>query len=190
MKEINKKIFAVPVIVLCSLLLSCSTEKVGSFNNTSSYYSIKEKPQNENTGISDIHCPENIEASMEKIPDLIPQREKEIVLIPKPVRKASRIPRSGAGIPIEEKKNIISEPVKKISKEDKKEIRRVFKEHSSHKTNVIGKLLLVIFAIVLPPLAVALVDGLSGPFWLDLLLTILFYLPGIIYALYRVLRTG
>ncbi len=48
-------------------------------------------------------------------------------------------------------------------------------------------LLLVIIAILLPPLAVLLVDGLTAPFWLDLLLTLLFYFPGLIYALFRIL---
>jgi uncharacterized membrane protein YqaE (UPF0057 family) len=48
--------------------------------------------------------------------------------------------------------------------------------------------ILVLLAIFIPPLAVLLVDGLKLPFWLDLLLTLLFILPGIIYALYRVLK--
>ena len=49
-------------------------------------------------------------------------------------------------------------------------------------------LLLVILAILLPPLAVALHEnGINGKFWLDLLLTLLFYLPGLIYALIVVL---
>jgi len=49
-------------------------------------------------------------------------------------------------------------------------------------------LLLVILAILLPPLAVALHEhGINGRFWLDLLLTLLFYLPGLIYALIVIL---
>lgn len=48
-------------------------------------------------------------------------------------------------------------------------------------------ILLVILAILIPPLAVALKVGLSTPFWLDLLLTLLFYFPGMIYALIVVL---
>ncbi|MBX9852254.1 MAG: YqaE/Pmp3 family membrane protein [Cytophagaceae bacterium] len=52
----------------------------------------------------------------------------------------------------------------------------------------LGKVVLVIIAILLPPLAVALVDGLTGPFWLSIVLTLLFYLPGLIYALFRIFR--
>lgn len=49
-------------------------------------------------------------------------------------------------------------------------------------------ILLTILAILLPPLAVYLHEGvINGKFWLDLLLTLLFFLPGIIYALIVVL---
>uniref|UniRef100_A0A7N0TTL9 Uncharacterized protein n=1 Tax=Kalanchoe fedtschenkoi TaxID=63787 RepID=A0A7N0TTL9_KALFE len=42
----------------------------------------------------------------------------------------------------------------------------------------------VILAILLPPVGVLLRYGLGVQFWICLLLTILGYLPGIIYALY------
>jgi uncharacterized membrane protein YqaE (UPF0057 family) len=49
-------------------------------------------------------------------------------------------------------------------------------------------LLLVILAILLPPLAVALHEGgINGKFWISLLLTLLFWIPGVIYALIVVL---
>lgn len=48
-------------------------------------------------------------------------------------------------------------------------------------------LLLVIVAVLLPPLAMALYDGISPRFWISLLLTLLFYLPGLIYTLYIIL---
>jgi uncharacterized membrane protein YqaE (UPF0057 family) len=52
----------------------------------------------------------------------------------------------------------------------------------------INTLLLVIIAILLPPLAVGLHDrGLSTRFWISLLLTLLFYIPGLIYALIVIL---
>jgi uncharacterized membrane protein YqaE (UPF0057 family) len=48
--------------------------------------------------------------------------------------------------------------------------------------------LLVILAILLPPLAVYLHEGvINGKFWLDLVLTLLLFLPGVIYALIVVL---
>lgn len=49
-------------------------------------------------------------------------------------------------------------------------------------------LLLVILAILLPPLAVYLHQGeINNKFWISLLLTLLFWLPGVIYALIVIL---
>lgn len=49
-------------------------------------------------------------------------------------------------------------------------------------------LLLVILAILLPPLAVYLHEGeINGKFWLDLILSLIFFVPGVIYALIVVL---
>jgi uncharacterized membrane protein YqaE (UPF0057 family) len=48
-------------------------------------------------------------------------------------------------------------------------------------------LLMVILAILLPPLAVGLKDGIGLMFVLSILLTLCFGLPGIIFALWRVL---
>ncbi|URE46739.1 low temperature and salt responsive protein, partial [Musa troglodytarum] len=42
----------------------------------------------------------------------------------------------------------------------------------------------VILAILLPPVGVFLRYGCGVEFWIDLLLTILGYIPGIIYAIY------
>lgn len=46
----------------------------------------------------------------------------------------------------------------------------------------------VIFAIILPPLGVFMEVGLKGHFWLSILLTILGYIPGIIHALYVIMK--
>lgn len=46
----------------------------------------------------------------------------------------------------------------------------------------------IIFAIILPPLGVFLQVGLGLHFWLNVLLTLLGYIPGIIHALYIILK--
>ncbi|MBX3352272.1 MAG: YqaE/Pmp3 family membrane protein [Phycisphaeraceae bacterium] len=51
------------------------------------------------------------------------------------------------------------------------------------------KLLLVIIAILLPPLAVGLKAGLGGVFVLNLILTLIFWIPGVLHALYVVLSS-
>lgn len=52
----------------------------------------------------------------------------------------------------------------------------------------LSKILLVILAFILPPLAVGLKEGFSGSFILNIVLTILAWIPGVIHALIVVLR--
>lgn len=66
------------------------------------------------------------------------------------------------------------------------ELKKAVKE--AKKSGADGEtLLLVIIAILLPPLAMALYDGLSTRFWISLLLWLLFYIPGLIYTLVIIL---
>ncbi|KAK4595213.1 hypothetical protein ACB098_03G002600 [Castanea mollissima] len=46
----------------------------------------------------------------------------------------------------------------------------------------------IILAIILPPLGVFLKFGIRVEFWICLLLTILGYIPGILYALYIITK--
>ncbi|XP_057963168.1 hydrophobic protein LTI6B-like [Malania oleifera] len=46
----------------------------------------------------------------------------------------------------------------------------------------------ILVAILLPPLGVFLKFGCEVEFWICLLLTILGYLPGIIYAIYAITK--
>lgn len=46
----------------------------------------------------------------------------------------------------------------------------------------------VILAILLPPVAVALKFGMTKDFVINLVLTLLFFVPGVIHALYLVLK--
>jgi uncharacterized membrane protein YqaE (UPF0057 family) len=52
----------------------------------------------------------------------------------------------------------------------------------------VNNLLLIILAILLPPLAVYLKDGIKSHFWINIVLCICFYIPGIIHALWLVLK--
>lgn len=46
----------------------------------------------------------------------------------------------------------------------------------------------IIIAILLPPLGVFLEVGFTGHFWLNILLTFLGFIPGVIHALYVILK--
>lgn len=51
-----------------------------------------------------------------------------------------------------------------------------------------NKLLLVIIAIVLPPLAVGLKAGVGTHLFLNIILTLFLWLPGLLHALWVVLK--
>lgn len=52
----------------------------------------------------------------------------------------------------------------------------------------LGNILRIVLAIILPPLAMLFTVGLGGHFWLNILLTILGYIPGIIHAVWIIAR--
>ncbi len=73
-------------------------------------------------------------------------------------------------------------------KEARKEVKEFKKAKRAGGEASTNTLLLVILAILLPPLAVYLHQGeINSKFWISLLLTLLFWLPGVIYALIVIL---
>ena len=70
---------------------------------------------------------------------------------------------------------------KEFRKSLKKEIKDLRKEKDTE------LVLLVILGIIIPPLAMGLYDGITNRFWISLLLTLLFWLPGAIYTLVVIL---
>jgi len=49
-------------------------------------------------------------------------------------------------------------------------------------------LLMVIIAILIPPLAVGLKKGIGAPLIINIVLTLIFWIPGLIHALYVILK--
>jgi len=76
------------------------------------------------------------------------------------------------------------------SKANKKQMRKELKHvlKSNYASSSEETLLLVIVAFFIPFLAVGLYDGITTRFWLSLVLTILLWLPGFIYALIVILE--
>ena len=57
------------------------------------------------------------------------------------------------------------------------------RNHKGYQDSEVNEVVLIILAIFIPPLAVYLYeDTITNNFWLDLILTLFFWLPGIIYA--------
>jgi len=75
-------------------------------------------------------------------------------------------------------------------KEAKKQL-KVFKdEKKANKSANVEMWLLIVLAILLPPLAVYLHQGeINGKFWLSILFWFLFIIPGVVYALLVVTDT-
>ncbi len=90
------------------------------------------------------------------------------------------------------------ESFRNLSKKERtlriKEAKSAIKEFKAKKSSgtsdaaEINTLLLVLITILIPPLGVYLHQGeINSKFWISLLLTLLFYVPGLIYSLIVVL---
>lgn len=60
-------------------------------------------------------------------------------------------------------------------------------EHGSQ-DSLLMDILRIVIAILLPPLGVFLQVGLGKHFWLNILLTLLGYFPGVVHAVYIIAR--
>ncbi|GGK78098.1 hypothetical protein GCM10011405_27360 [Rufibacter glacialis] len=69
-----------------------------------------------------------------------------------------------------------------MTKAEKKEFRKEMR-HALRETNALSDIVMIVLAILLPPLAVFLHEGLGSRFWISILLTLLFFIPGVIFAL-------
>lgn len=85
--------------------------------------------------------------------------------------------------------NQLSKKEKKQRVTEVKKQLKLFKQNQREgKASDEKTILLVILSIILPPLAVYLYeDAITSKFWIDLLLTILFWIPGVVFALLVVL---
>jgi len=87
-------------------------------------------------------------------------------------------------------KNLPAKEKKARFKAAKKALRQFKADKMAGKEPIASTVVQVIFAILIPPLGVFLHEGvINSRFWIDLLLTLLFYVPGMIYALVVVLGT-
>jgi len=120
-----------------------------------------------------------------------------------PVLEASTITATPAKAPVAVKENTVAakstiteaealsiakEHLKSMTKAEKKELKKEVKEAMRQDGSRVS-IVEIILAIFLPPLAVFLHDGLGSTFWISLLLTLLFFIPGVIYALLVVTDT-
>jgi uncharacterized membrane protein YqaE (UPF0057 family) len=101
------------------------------------------------------------------------------------------VPVTNTNVPNEAVTNALNE-FKGLSKKERKsriaDVKKELREFRKKKDADEKTILLVILAILLPPLAVYLHQGeINNKFWISLLLTLIFWLPGVIYALFVIL---
>jgi uncharacterized membrane protein YqaE (UPF0057 family) len=157
------------IIALCS----CNSAKFGAFNNNDNRRPGKPASATAPEGYAYTN---ESSTSTNSITSFEPASDKIIITSDKPCQ---------------ENNNIVTDSPKKLSKEQKQQIKKDIREavkKTKQNDTAVSTVLLVILAILLPPLAVALKDGIGGPFVLSIFLTLLFWIPGVIYALWRVLR--
>jgi uncharacterized membrane protein YqaE (UPF0057 family) len=108
--------------------------------------------------------------------------EKETSVNPNEVKNVPSV--EAVKSAMEEFKSLSRKERRERIKEAKKEIRNYKEASRANAAPETNTILLAILAILLPPLAVYLYEGeINSKFWISLLLTLLFFIPGIIYAL-------
>jgi uncharacterized membrane protein YqaE (UPF0057 family) len=87
-------------------------------------------------------------------------------------------------------KNLSKKEQKLRVNEAKKQVKVFQKEKKTNKSANVEMWLLIVLAILLPPLAVYLHQGeINTKFWLSILFWFLFIIPGVVYALLVVTNT-
>ncbi len=102
---------------------------------------------------------------------------------------AAETPATAAELTEAEAMAMAKAKIASMTKAEKREFKKEVKA-AMYQSNVSGTSVIeIILAILLPPLAVFLHDGIGNSFWISLILTLLFFIPGIIYALLVVTDT-
>ncbi|WP_439651191.1 YqaE/Pmp3 family membrane protein [Pontibacter harenae] len=190
------------VFVFAQLLFACNSAKYYDFGATKggAYGNVKKKPAPvapaKELNLAEIALAasalEAEENTAEPVLEAKVTEASELVVAPAPAPKVAKIttPANTETNKLTEAeamamaKERIASMTKAEKKELKKEVRKAFRQ-SSTTTSIVE----IILAIILPPLAVFLHDGIGTSFWINIILTLLFFLPGIIHALLVVTDT-
>jgi uncharacterized membrane protein YqaE (UPF0057 family) len=194
MKKSNL-LYLLAVTIAGQLFFACNTARQYEFSNRSQgYHAEKSLAKTENQPEQAVlnpeiaATPENVSASA--APDIAPlARQPQVDLQAKaaPEVKTPEVKAQQTATP----------QALQLTKADKKELKSALKQLKKQAAagnpqalqpaiNIVE----LIFAIILPPVGVLLHEGaLNGRFWLSLLLTLLFFVPGMIYAILVVTDT-
>ncbi|WP_225307104.1 YqaE/Pmp3 family membrane protein [Adhaeribacter soli] len=114
-----------------------------------------------------------------------PMAAKPTVDLQEPVVK-----KTASAVAAETKNLTITKAQKKELKSALKQLKKQSVQNPQDVAKPTVNIVELIFAIILPPVGVLLhEDGLNSRFWISLLLTLLFFIPGMIYAILVVTDT-
>ncbi|MGV3585392.1 MAG: YqaE/Pmp3 family membrane protein [Adhaeribacter sp.] len=202
MKKKNLLHFAI-VLFTAQVLFSCSSAEYYRLapSNEKAYQPVKAKPAPVAAATTPdaATAPLTDEVTLNKAPEE-PVLEANIARAQQPIatKRLSAKPLTPAKNQVTENKTLTPEEAQTLalvkdrlahlSKAEKKELKTNIKEvlqQDASGSNIVE----IIFAILIPPVGVFLHEGINNRFWISLLLTILFFIPGMIYALLVVTDT-
>ena len=185
------------VLIAGQLLFACNSAKYYEFaaHKQAPYYEAKQKQApaattEETESLSQIAMTAAEAEATEKAetPALEASLETKILKVPvklAPVAPATlKTPAAEKVVTEAEAIELVKERMANMTSVEKKELKEALKQSGS-RTSIVE----IILAVLLPPLAVFLHDGIGTSFWISLILTLLFWIPGVIYALLVVTDT-
>ncbi|WP_317233138.1 YqaE/Pmp3 family membrane protein [Pontibacter ruber] len=196
--KIKSLLHLVMVLVATQFIFSCSSAKYYEFaaNKQAPYHQLKQKAASE-------AAPSVMEVAIAAAEQKASEKQAEPVLeastapvarkaTPKAVSIKAPAEASKVAPTVTEAEALVmaKDRLASMTKAEKKELKKEFREalrqeRGGSRTNIVE----VILAILLPPLAVFLHDGLGTSFWINIILTLLFFIPGVIHALLVVTDT-
>lgn len=193
----------VVVMVLAQLMFACNSAKYYDFGSTTTaYHQAKQKPapveQDEAAptlsevalAAADEKAAENtaepaLEASIDAAPTAVKVKKAPKANVAATLSEANAVEEIAVTMTEAEALAVAKERISNMTKAEKKEMKEMIKQSRGGGVSIIE----VILAIFIPPLAVFLHDGIGTSFWINIILTLLFFLPGIIHALLVVTDT-
>lgn len=182
----NRLNYSILVISFMALVFGACSPKYGAhFNNSSEFYKtpVQSKPVLAQTEERD-ESPQ-LEITSDRL-----TASKEVMVLPQAPPKVQELVKAyeakaeaikAKDLPAKEEKKALKKESKQVKKQLNKELKKNIKALKQQDADA-DYVVMMILAIVIPPLGVGLTYGITGEFWLSLLLTIIFWLPGAIYS--------
>jgi uncharacterized membrane protein YqaE (UPF0057 family) len=190
------------VLVAAQLMFACSSAKYYEFaaNKHAPYHELKKKPAAEQEVSPQMTMTEvALAAAEEKATAKAVESPILEASVAVPVTAAAPAPKVAPVAPAVTENVTITETealamakerIASMTKAEKKEFKKEFREVMKQDRGGGGaNIVEIILAILVPPLAVFLHDGIGTSFWISIILWLLGIIPGIIYALLVVTDT-